>query len=131
MERTFRFALLLPALVCLPGGSRAQQSPQGGSLQSSRMEIGKYPFVIAATGICGPLESTCPFDPKTYGQVRGYSPLGAKPRVVVYTRVLNTEFFRLAAMLEAQAAKNPKWTKLAVIITDEKGCSEADTALKS
>lgn len=112
------FVLPLLAHTC-----DAQTPPPAKVATSLGIEVGKRPFLSVATVCaCGPLEADYPFDPLTYGKVRGYAPVNtSNPPLVLYTRVLNPEFFRLAVALDALVAKNPRWSNSLVMVMDDKG----------
>jgi hypothetical protein len=127
MQSTFRvvqglvgIALALPLLA---SACDAQNPPPAKVATSAGIEVGKRPFLSVATVcVCGPLEADYPFDPLTYGKVRGYAPVNtSKPPLVLYTRDLNEKFFRLATALDALAAKSPHWSNSLVMVMDEKG----------
>ena len=117
--------LLLAALIASPGmtgsgaaqGQTVQEGPKSGEIQ-----VGKPLFVSSATAVCGPLEKKYPFDPATYGKSRGYSPTtSGDSKIVIYTRSLDKDFFRLASALDAMAVKQAKLPPVLVIVIDAKG----------
>ena len=117
----FALGLTLLAPILMAGASvPAQQSPK--VVESKGIEVGKAPYLIVATSVCGPLEKEQPFDPTTYGSVRGYAPVRSlHPPVVLYTTALTPEFFQLATALDKLVEKDPTWANAMVIVSDEKG----------
>lgn len=122
MRFVCKLALGLTLLAPTLSGSTllAQQSPRATAMTG--MEIGRPPFLVVATAMCGPLEPKEPFDPKTFGQVRGTPPIRAyHPPLVLFTTALTPEFFRLATALDALIAADPTWSNSLVVVSEEKG----------
>lgn len=91
---------------------------------------GKPLFVSAATIACGPLEAKYPFDPSTYGTVRGYSPATTPDeKIVLFTRTLDTAFFQLASAVDTIVAENPGLAGSLVIVLDEPGAQRGGYSL--
>ncbi len=114
-------AVLSAASVVLLGKiSGGQQTVKAQATGEGK--IGKPLFVTAATSMCGPMEQEYPFDAQTYGKVSGYSPATSEAaKIVLYTRALDKNFFRVAAAIDALVAKNKSLTESLVIVMDEKG----------
>lgn len=123
MKLIVRLALGLALLVPMLEAGKAvpaQQSPK--TTEARGIEVGKAPFLTVATSVCGPLEKEQPFDPATYGKVRGYAPINSlHPPAVLYATALTPEFFQLAKALDALIEKDPTWANTMVILSDEKG----------
>ncbi len=118
--------LSLSALVLLsgsrPGLSQTPQTPPDTAPPSKYVVPGKPLLVVVTAGICGPLEKEAPFDPKTYGTIRGFNPAGSKEtKIILYTHVLDERFFRLASAIDKMVAKTPKLARSQVIVIDDKG----------
>ena len=118
-----RLALGMALLFPLGAAGRTapcQQLPHGAA--ATEIEVGKVPFVSAATFVCGPLERVYPFDPQTYGKVSGYAPVrSSNPPIVLYAAALDPGFFRLAKALDSLVATDRVWLNSLVIIIDAKG----------
>jgi len=96
---------------------------QGGSSQYlHEITVGKPLFVTSATYVGGSLDNTYPFNPESYGKVRGYSPATENgTRVVIYTRTLDKEFIKLAQAIDSAIGKHKELSNALVIVMDEKG----------
>lgn len=64
------------------------------TVQGDEIQIGKPAPVVAASMASGIWTQRYPFDPKTYGKVRGTCPVSSpEPKIVLYTRTLDKNFF--------------------------------------
>lgn len=90
--------------------------------ETRNTKFGKQLFVTSYTVVCGPLEAQYPFDPATFGKVRGWNPVGSEDtKIVLFTRALDARFFRLAAAVDKLVAKDARLAASQVIVIDDKG----------
>lgn len=108
-------AALFPLVGPVPVPGAAPAAEDG-------IQVGRPPIVTSATAACGRWVEKAPLDPETYGKTRGVSPAtGREPKILIYTRTLDDDFFRLARVVDSLIARNPglEWSLVQVI--DEKG----------
>ena len=85
--------------------------------------LGSSPPLVVATTATGPHATRFPFDPKTYGLVRGYAPSNqvSKPCIVLYARHLNDSTRTIVAKVDAFSATHPTMDAAYLHLFDEKG----------
>jgi hypothetical protein len=85
--------------------------------------LGKPAPLIVATSATGPWAAKYPFDPGTYGLVRGHSPGTASKgaNILVYARALNGPVLALVSRLDSLVADNPRLGTPFVHLYDVKG----------
>jgi hypothetical protein len=90
--------------------------------QSNEIQKGKPLPAVSATAASGRWVERAAFNPESYGKVRGISPGRAKEqKVVLYTSVLNRDFFRVAAAVDRYIARRPELAWSYVMVTDTRG----------
>ncbi len=123
---------LLLSTLLITGGGRAGRPQTNPFPPAGGVAVGKPLFVSSATVVCGPLETEYPFAPETYGKVRGYSPTTSPDaKIVLYTRVLDKRFFRLAVAVDALVAQEKSLAASSlVIVIDDKGAQRGSYSLE-
>lgn len=92
------------------------------SAQPQALQAGKPIPVMSATAASGRWLERAALEPETYGKVRGVSPgTSSEPKIVLYTPVLNAEFFKIAATVDNYIANRPELAWSYVMVTDAKG----------
>jgi len=124
MSRWNRTPRLLPLLLALlPAVPLAMSSPAFAVRQEAEeVRVGQPLPVCSASAASGALALSEPFNAKTFGTVRGYSP-ATEPgsKIVIYARSLDRGFFQLAGAVDALVAKRPELAKSFVQVIDAKG----------
>ncbi len=86
------------------------------------LKLGDQAITCSATPATGKWAAEHPFDARTYGLNRGVSPATSHDsKIVLYTRILDKGFFRLARRLDKFLAKHPELEWSFVQVLDEKG----------
>lgn len=119
MRSCLHIVVLLTTYVLLTPMSRAQDE----STDTWAEFLGKRAPVSVATPAAGPWATKHPFDPKTFGLTRGYSPgTSAKTDgIMIYTRTLSPVVLNLATRVEGIITETPRLESSFVHLFDKKG----------